>query len=95
VIGAVEDLLETHKVLTGPIEQADDIAGRMAVVSDTRASRSARMMVRTNDRELLPPDWQAECTNLEEIVLAYLRVPDVSALPGPSGRPDRVEERSA
>ncbi len=95
VIGAVEDLLETHKVLTGPIEQADDIADTMAVVSDTRASRSARLLLRTNDRELLPAGWQAECTNLEEIVLAYLRVPHVSALPGPSGQQDHVEERSA
>jgi ABC-2 type transport system ATP-binding protein len=96
VIGAVEDLLETHKVLTGPIEQVDDVAGTMAVVSDSRASRSARLLVRTNDRELLPPGWQAECSNLEEIVLAYLRVPDVSALPGPNiHRDNRVEEKLA
>jgi len=95
VIGPVEDLLEAHKILTGPIDQADAIASTMAVVSDHRTSRSARLLVRTNDRELLPPDWQAECTNLEEIVLAYLRVPDASALPGPSINRDRVEEKSA
>jgi ABC-2 type transport system ATP-binding protein len=35
------------------------------------------------DHTVLPPGWQIEPTNLEELVLAYLRAPDAAALPGP------------
>jgi len=31
----------------------------------------------------VPPGWQAVPATLEELVLAYLREPGVSALPGP------------
>ena len=33
-----------------------------------------------------PPGWQDDPSNLEEIVLGYLRSPDASALPGPHSR---------
>ncbi|MHB1433197.1 MAG: hypothetical protein ACYCVZ_13880 [Streptosporangiaceae bacterium] len=35
------------------------------------------------DGEIAPPGWQADEPSVEEIVLAYLRDPGVSALPGP------------
>ncbi|MHB1593584.1 MAG: hypothetical protein ACYCO9_01640 [Streptosporangiaceae bacterium] len=35
------------------------------------------------DGEVVPPGWQADEPSVEEILLAYLRDPAASALPGP------------
>ena len=83
VAGTVEDLLAAHRVLTGPTGEADALTGRLPVVSDRRGSRQAHLLARVGDHTVLPPGWQIEPTNLEELVLAYLRAPDAAALPGP------------
>jgi ABC-2 type transport system ATP-binding protein len=59
------------------------MAGRVPVVADWGGSRQVRMLAKADEHTTLPPGWQAEPTSLEELVLAYLRAPDVSALPGP------------
>lgn len=81
--GAVDDLLDTHRMLTGPAGEADSVAARFPVVSDRRGSRQARLLARVGGHALVPPGWQTEPTNLEELVLSYLRTPDdPPALPG-------------
>jgi ABC-2 type transport system ATP-binding protein len=82
VAGDVDDLLASHRVLVGPAEDADRIRGRFAVVGEQPGGRQARLLVRRRG-EPVPPPWQDEPTNLEELVLAYLRTPQASALPGP------------
>ena len=37
VVGATDDLLASHRVLTGPVEAADGYAARLSVVQDKRA----------------------------------------------------------
>jgi ABC-2 type transport system ATP-binding protein len=83
IAGGVEDLLETHRVFTGPVDQAGGVAGGLSVVHERRAGRQASLLVRTTSHRSVPAGWQDEPTNLEELVLSYLRSPDVSALPGP------------
>ncbi|HEX3424841.1 MAG TPA: ABC transporter ATP-binding protein [Acidimicrobiales bacterium] len=78
-----DELLATHRVLTGPVEQADAVGTAVPVVYERRAGRQARLLVRTTGHVTLPAGWQADASNLEEIVLSYLRSPDASALPGP------------
>jgi ABC-2 type transport system ATP-binding protein len=92
VSGDVDDLVSGHRLLTGPAEQADEIAARVPVVHDTRAERQARLLARVDQDVLLPMAWQSQPTNLEELVLSYLRSPVASALPGP--RP-MLERRTA
>ena len=70
-------------MLTGPVDQADAVAAALPVVHERRAGRQARLLVRTTDHRTVPAGWQVDPTNLEEIVLSYLRSPDASALPGP------------
>jgi ABC-2 type transport system ATP-binding protein len=82
VSGAIDDLLASHRLLTGPAEQADGVAARLSVVDDTRTGRQATMVARTGP-VTLDPRWTTRGVNLEELVLAYLRRPDVAALPGP------------
>jgi ABC-2 type transport system ATP-binding protein len=79
----VDHLLDTHRVLTGPSDQADQVGDRLPVVWAATAQRQSRLLVRMPSHETPPQGWRAEPTNLEELVLAYLRSPDASALDGP------------
>jgi ABC-2 type transport system ATP-binding protein len=95
VAGEVDDLLASHRMLTGPAAEADYYAGRVRVVHARRAEAQAHLLVRTNgSTEPVPPGWEAHPVGLEELVLAYLRQPGAAALPGPErardGKPTEV-----
>lgn len=84
VAGEVDDLLTSHQLYTGPAAQADRIAATLPVVRDRRAEAQAHLLVRTSGRRAeVPTGWEAHQVGLEEMVLAYLRDPGASALPGP------------
>ncbi len=84
VIGDVDDLVRTHRVLSGPTAQADAVAATLSVVHEHRAERRTSLLVRVTGDGAPPPGWEIEPTNLEELVLSYLRAPDACALPGPA-----------
>jgi ABC-2 type transport system ATP-binding protein len=85
VAGEVDDLLATHRVLTGPAAEADLMAQRQVVVQARRAEAQAHLLVRTGGPAApVPAGWEAHSASLEEVVLAYLRDPSVAALPGPA-----------
>jgi len=90
VAGAIDDLLARHQLLTGPAEQAARISGLFPVVQAREAERSAELLVRAAEPAGPPSGWEASGVTLEELVLAYLRDPSVSALPGPSALPART-----
>ena len=83
VIGDVDDLLASHRLLSGPAGETDALAASIPVVSIRRAERQAGVLARITDATPLPARWEMHHTNLEEIVLGYLRHPDASSLPGP------------
>jgi ABC-2 type transport system ATP-binding protein len=83
IAGSVDDLVASHRVFTGPVDQADAVAAALPVVHERRAGRQATLLVRTTNHSTVPAGWQDDPSNLEEIVLSYLRSPDASALPGP------------
>ncbi|HEY0452090.1 ABC transporter ATP-binding protein [Actinophytocola sp.] len=82
VSGDIEELLTAHRLLTGPAELADGVAGRLTTVDDKRTDRQATLLVRA-DAPALDPRWTARPVGLEELVLAYLRRPDAATLPRP------------
>jgi ABC-2 type transport system ATP-binding protein len=88
IAGTVDDLVASHRVFTGPVDQADAVATALPVVHERRAGRQASLLVRTTNHPTVPAGWQGAPSNLEEIVLSYLRSPAASALPGPDS-PDR------
>jgi ABC-2 type transport system ATP-binding protein len=91
VAGEVDDLLATHRVLTGPAAEADMYAERLGVVHVRRGEALAHLLIRTNgSTDPVPPGWEAHPVSLEELTLAYLRVRDAASLPGP-GRARRAE----
>jgi ABC-2 type transport system ATP-binding protein len=82
VAGEVDDLLASHRMLTGPAAQADTYAER-PVVHVRRAEAQAHLLVRATADDPVPPGWEAHPVGLEELALAYLREPGAVALPGP------------
>ena len=85
VAGEVDDLLASHRLLTGPASEAAQCAERLHVVHARRAEAQAQLLVRTNGAtDPLPTGFDAHAISLEELTLAYLREPGAAALPGPA-----------
>jgi len=81
--GEVDDLLASHRMLTGPAE-ADRHAEGLCVVHARRAEAQAHLLVRAGAGDPVPPGFQAHPVGLEELAMAYLREPGAAALPGPA-----------
>ncbi len=81
--GEVDDLLASHRVLTGPAGEVDRYTER-PVVHVRRAEAQAHLVVRATAADPVPPGWEAHPVGLEELALAYLREPNAAALPGPA-----------
>jgi len=84
VAGEVDDLLASHRVLIGPSSEAGRRAEDWNVGHASQATAQAHLLVRTPADDPVPPGWEAHPVGLEELALAYLRVPSATALPGPS-----------
>ncbi len=88
VAGEVDGVLASHRVLTGPAAEADECAQQFRVIQARRAAAQAHLLVRTSetdpDLDQVPPGWEAHPVTLEELVMAYLRAPGDTELPGPS-----------
>jgi ABC-2 type transport system ATP-binding protein len=91
VAGAVDELLASHRVLTGPAADADRCAD-WPVVHERRAQAQAHLLVRAGADDPVPPRWEAHSVGLEELALAYLREPAAASLPGPTRAPTGVIE---
>src|SRR5580704_10847885 len=87
VAGEVDDLLASHRMLSGPAAEAGRYAER-PVVHVRRGEAQAHLLVRAGADDPVPPGWEAHPVGLEELALAYLREPAAVALPGPARRRD-------
>jgi ABC-2 type transport system ATP-binding protein len=84
VAGEVDQLLATHRTLTGPASQAPADSERLRVVHAGGGQAQAHLLVRTGWPGQPPPTgWESHPVSLEELVLAYLREPGAATLPGP------------
>lgn len=87
VAGEVDDLLASHRWLTGSAADADRFAER-PVVHVRRGQTQAHLLVRATPEDPAPPGFEVHSVGLEELALAYLRQPAAAALPGPTRPPD-------
>jgi len=71
LVGTIEEILASHRLLTGPRDEAEDIARRHEVVRDTRTERQTTLLVRA-EGHVYDSRWTVHVLDLEEIVLAYL-----------------------
>jgi len=90
VVGEIDQLLRTHKVLTGLPKDIAAVGGVASVVQETTTERQTMALVRT-DGPVLDPGLTQESVGLEDLVLAYLGQPAATALPQPRLTPLKVE----
>jgi ABC-2 type transport system ATP-binding protein len=88
VSGEVDDLLASHRMLTGPSAQVGRYESHWPVVHVRRGEAQAHVLVRATGDDPVPPGWEAQPVGLEELALSYLREPNAAALPGPAWRRD-------
>jgi ABC-2 type transport system ATP-binding protein len=84
VAGEVDDLLATHRVLTGPAAESGRYVNQRNVVHASSAGPLAHVLVRGDATGPVPPGWEAHSLTLEELTLDDLREPAAAALPGPA-----------
>lgn len=69
--GAVEELLDSYRILMGPRRPLGSIRGVHSVVRERHSGRQLTLLVR-RDGPILDPSWTVEPVGLEELLLAYM-----------------------
>jgi ABC-2 type transport system ATP-binding protein len=83
--GETDDLLARHRVLTGPAAEADKYARQLSAVQVRQGGAQAHLLVAASGpADIAPRGWEAHTVGLEELTLAYLRLPGSTGLPRPS-----------
>ena len=75
--GPIDGILASHRLLTGPRDDATDVMHRHEVLHATHTERQTTLLVRTNGH-VYDARWQLHELGLEEIVLAYLGQDDLA-----------------
>jgi ABC-2 type transport system ATP-binding protein len=81
VTGPADNLVDAHRLLTGPAAEADELAAELNAIRVQAGSRQAHLLARYAGNP--PPGWQSREVTMEELVLAYLREPAATAFAGP------------
>jgi ABC-2 type transport system ATP-binding protein len=69
--GHIEDVVASHRVLTGPRTHSASVDRLHDVIRESHTERQTMLLVRANGH-VYDADWQLHQVDLEEIVLAYL-----------------------
>jgi len=80
--GDTEELLAGHKLLVGP-RRDPPRAGPHQVVAASHTDRQTTLLVRVAGA-VHDPTWAVHDVGLEQLVLAYMRHPETTALPRPA-----------
>lgn len=71
VAGDIDELIRTHRMLTGPRRDGVSVSGVGSVIDQTQTDKQVTMLVRV-DSPIIDPSWSVGQVDLEEIVLGYL-----------------------
>lgn len=71
IAGDVDELLATHRRLTGPRRDLDTLPADQRVVAASHTERQTTALVRT-EAPILDPAWDVGEPGLEDLILAYL-----------------------
>jgi len=85
--GPVDELLASHRILTGPRRDTRSLPRSQHLVQESHTDRQTTLLVRTTE-PILDPRWTVADIGLEELVLAYMSRPspdspavDLAAVP--------------
>ncbi len=90
VAGDIEELVNSHRVLSGARTDGRRISGVAAIVEESETDRQTTLLVRTGG-PIVDPAWTVERVSLEELVLAYLGHPEATSFPRPAVAPAAQE----
>ena len=76
----VDELLDSHKVLTGARRDPDRLPADQTVIQQSHTERQSTFLVETT-RPVLDPSWTVSDVGLEELVLAYMATPSAATRP--------------
>jgi len=71
LVGSIDEIVASHRLLTGPRDEAEDVARMHEVVRESHVERQTTLLVRANGH-VYDSQWTVHELDLEEIVLAYL-----------------------
>jgi ABC-2 type transport system ATP-binding protein len=71
LVGPIDEIVASHRLLTGPRDEAEDVSRMHEVVRESHAERQTTLLVRANGH-VYDSHWTVHELDLEEIVLAYL-----------------------
>jgi len=71
LVGSIDEILGSHRLLTGPRTDPAAIARMHSVIEESHAGRQTTLPVRVNGH-VVDARWRIDEVGLEEIVLAYL-----------------------
>jgi ABC-2 type transport system ATP-binding protein len=83
--GEVDELLASHRRLTGPRRDSARLPVSQRVIEEAHTDRQSTLLVRTEE-PVLDPAWRVEEVGLEDVVLAYMGRPAGDAEPAGIGR---------
>jgi ABC-2 type transport system ATP-binding protein len=69
--GSISEIVESHRLLTGPRSDAASVARVHDVIRESHTERQTTLLVRANGH-VYDSRWEQHEVDLEEIVLAYL-----------------------
>ena len=84
--GEVDELLATHRRLSGPRRDSARLPVSQQVIEEGHTDRQSTLLVRTEE-PIIDPAWSVEEVSLEDIVLAYMGRPS-GAMPSWRGSGD-------
>jgi ABC-2 type transport system ATP-binding protein len=82
--GDVDELLDTHRRLSGPRRDSARLPASEQVIEQSHTERQSTLMVRTEE-PIIDPAWRVDEVSLEDIVLAYMARPAADAPPARVG----------
>lgn len=71
LVGSIEEIVASHRLLTGPRDEAENVSRMHEVVRESHAERQTTLLVRANGH-VYDSHWAVHDLDLEEIVLANL-----------------------
>jgi len=71
LVGSIDDILASHRLLTGARGDAEEVSRVHAVIRESHTDRQTSLLVRANGH-VYDSRWELHEIDLEEIVLAYL-----------------------
>jgi ABC-2 type transport system ATP-binding protein len=71
VAGETEDLLASHRLLTGPRSDASALPAGVQVITESHTGRQSTFLVRSS-APVHDPAWAAGSIDMEDLVLAYM-----------------------